>query len=97
MQLFDIINKLNSEISVMMNEGMPGYSHPMLLAETDGFHARIKFLDRVVWDSETWEYGNYSHALDDSEKERYETAKIEQSIKKNVTDWIDKLYFIQWD
>lgn len=88
MMLFDVIQKLNAEITVMMNAGLPGQKHPLITATTDGTEALVYFLDKEIWNSSKWPFGGGS--------EQQELDKIEMHIKQSVQDYIDLLYLIQW-
>lgn len=95
MMLFDVIRNLNEQITVFLNEGMPGPMVPKVIATTDGFNATIHFIDRVVWDSTTWTFRDYP-GMDESEAALAEGARIEAHIKQGISDYLTQLYNIQW-
>ncbi len=94
--LFDILRKLNDEITMFLNEGMPGKTVPLLIATTDGYNATIHFCDRVVWESHKWMTADYPDNMSDGEKELRELELIEADIKAKVMDYLSRLYNIQW-
>ena len=46
--LFDIVRELNDQMNLMVNEGMPGRTVPMLFGTTDGYNVHITFMDQLV-------------------------------------------------
>lgn len=96
MMLFDIVYKINSEISRSMNGGLPGEYKPKLFAATDGKRGTIHFLDKEVWNSETWEEFTYNWGTSEEEKIRQEMVRIEAHIKKEILDYILLLYNIEF-
>lgn len=95
MQLFDIVRKLNDEISASINEGMPGRVQPKLTGITDGYTVLIHFVDLVVWSSENWEYSCDPLNATESDLE-YEIEAIEAFIRKRVMEHVMVLFNIQW-
>ena len=86
--LFDVIQKINDEITEMMNSGLPGERFPLVTATTDGSVVIFYFLDKEIWNSTKWPIGSGS--------EEQELYKLEQHIKLSIRDYIDQLYLIQW-
>lgn len=88
MMLFDLLQKLNTEITEMMNAGLPGEKHPLITASTDGSAVLFYFLDKEIWNSTQWSFGTGS--------EQQELDKLERHLKLQVQEYIDLLYLIQW-
>lgn len=95
MQLFDIVRKLNDEITLSVNEGLPGRVAPKLTGVTDGYTVHIYFVDKVVWSSEDWQYSCDPLNATDSDIE-YEMEAIEAFIRKRVMEHVMVLFNIQW-
>ncbi len=96
MMLFDVIRKLNDEISLSLNKGMPGKSVPLLTATTDGYNVVINFVDKTVWESHTWEYHTYPSYMSEDEQMTQETLRIIAHIKMQVMEYLMTLFQIQW-
>lgn len=96
MMLFDVVHKINGKISRSLNGGMPGSYKPKLFAATDGQKGTIHFLDKEVWNSETWEPFDYSWGTSEEEKIRQEMQRIEKHIEKEISDYIIQLYKIEF-
>ena len=96
MMLFDVVHKINGEISRSLNNGMPGPYNPKLFAATDGQRGTIHFLDKEVWNSETWEPFEYSWGTSEDEKVRQEMKRIEDHIKREIHEYIILLYKIEF-
>lgn len=86
--LFDIVREINDQMTLMVNEGMPGRSVPLLFGTTDGYNVHITFMDKVVWDSTTWTY--------ETEDEPTELARIKAHIRERITEHLTMLYNIQF-
>ncbi len=95
MMLFDLVRKLNDEITLNINEGMPGKNFPCLYGVTDGYNAHITFMDQTVWDSSVWKYERDPSVPTDADI-AYEIGRIETHIKARVMDHLTRLYNIQW-
>ena len=88
MMLFDLIQKLNGEITEMMNSGLPGEKHPLITATTDGDTVLFYFLEKEIWNSTKWTFGTGN--------EEQEMDRIENHIRLMIQNYIDQLYLIQW-
>lgn len=86
--LFDIVRELNDQMNLMVNEGMPGRTVPMLFGTTDGYNVHITFMDKVVWDSTTWAY--------ETDDEATELKRIKSHIRERITEHLTLLYNIQF-
>jgi hypothetical protein len=86
--LFDIVRELNDQITIMVNDGMPGRTKPMLYGMTDGYNVHITFMDQMVWDSTNWKY--------DTEDESFEMKRIKEHIRARITEHLTSLYNIQF-
>ena len=86
--LFDIVRELNDQMNLMVNEGMPGRTVPMLFGTTDGYNVHITFMDKVLWDSSTWKY--------ETEDESRELLRISRHIKDGISEHLTALYHIQF-
>jgi hypothetical protein len=86
--LFDIVRTLNDQMTMMVRQGMPGRSTPLLFGVTDGYNVQITFMDNLVWDSSTW--------VTESQDEVKEESRIEQHIKDRISDHLITLYNIQF-
>lgn len=95
MMMFDVLRKLNDEITVSLNEGLPGPTVPLLIGTTDGYNVTVHFMDKVVWDSTKWKYTTVTDNPTDNEV-RNELDRIEQHIRHEVMEYLTRLYNIQW-
>ncbi len=86
--LFDIVRELNDKMTLMLNEGMPGRTVPLLFGMTDGYNVHITFMDKVVWDSTTWTY--------DTDDELKELKRIKAHIQERIMEHLTVLYNIQF-
>lgn len=86
--LFDILRELNDQMTLMVNEGMPGRSFPLLFGTTDGYNVQITFMDHTVWDSVSWKY--------ETEDEARELERIKTHIRERITEHLTRLYNIQF-
>lgn len=86
--LFDILREINDQMTLMVNEGMPGRTIPLLFGTTDGYNVQITFMDHVVWDNTSWKFA--------TEDEAYELEKMKAHIRDRITDHLTRLYNIQF-
>lgn len=96
MILFDVIRDLNTQINIQMNDGLPGKRTPVVIGATDGTNVTVTFMDNVIWDSSTWEYGDYPASMLLEEAEKRELALITSHLKNTITEYLTRLYNIQW-
>lgn len=85
--LFDIVRELNDRINELQNGGKPGRVYPKVFGATDGYNVQITFMDMVIWDSATWDYGS---------DERAEYDRIKLYCQKMIKTHITTLYSIQF-
>lgn len=86
--LFDIVREINDQMTLMVNEGMPGRTVPLLYGVTDGYNVSITFMDQTVWDSTNWKF-----TTDDEPRE---LALVAEHIRERITDHLTRLYNIQF-
>lgn len=86
--IFDIIREINDNMNMMVNEGMPGKTRPLLFGTTDGYNVHITFMDQLVWDSTTWKFN--------TEDEEYELGRVKAHIQERITEHLTRLYNIQF-
>lgn len=86
--LFDIVREINDQMNLMVNEGMPGRTVPLLFGVTDGYNVHITFMDQPVWSSVDWKF--------DSDDEASELEKVKAHIRERITEHLSRLYSIQF-
>lgn len=86
--LFDIVRELNDQMNLMVNEGMPGRTVPMLFGTTDGYNVHITFMDQLVWSNTDWKF--------ESEDEATELKRVKAHIRERITEHLTRLYNIQF-
>lgn len=88
--LFDIIAKLNREITELMRERHPDIDHiPMVIGTTDGVCVTIHFADKVIWDSDDWPFNDKIGESDMLEL-------IEFNIRKEITEYMGQMRRFTW-
>lgn len=88
--LFDIIAKLNSEIVELMKERHPDIDHiPMLVGSTDGSTVTIHFADKMVWDSNSWQFH-------EKHSEELSLTLIENHLRARITDYMGQMRRFGW-
>jgi hypothetical protein len=95
MYLFDLIRKLNDEITVMMSNGMPSNPVPLLMGVTDGYNIQVIFMETVVWDSTKWSFNESSSIPTDHEMQN-EMNRVERAIKSNIQKVVAPLMGLGW-